>query len=172
MTVRLRIALLAMLAGLVLLAGCQKEGDGAPSRPSSASSPAAAESRPPLMLPATQSDDDWKRYIGQMVSRNVRVRRGIPPFAVYVSPDEDPFPVIDNARQTLQRGVVKDTIIAFGSRDSQLMATQMVELFKDIPNDRLKGARVVFVGDAAHRGVAEGAVTPSGAEFIFLEVGK
>lgn len=170
MTVRLRIALLAMLAGLVLLAGCQKEGGDSSSPRSSSSAP--AESRPPLMLPASQSDEDWKRYIGQMVSRNVRVKRGIPPFAVYVSPDEDPFPVIDNARQTLQRGVVKDTIIAFGSRDSQLMATQMVELFKDIPADRLKGARVVFVGDAAHRGVAEGAVTPSGAEFIFLEIGK
>lgn len=163
MTIRFRIALLAMLAGIFTLAGCQKEG---------ADSSASAESRAPLMLPASQNDEDWKRYIGQMVSRNVRVKRGIPPFAVYVSPNEDPFPVIDNARQTLQRGVVKDTIIAFGSRDSQLMATQMVELFQDIPADRLKGARVVFVGDAAHRAMAEGAVTPSGAEFIFLEIGK
>ena len=163
MTIRFRIALLAMLAGIFTLAGCQKEG---------ADSSASAESRAPLMLPASQNDEDWKRYIGQMVSRNVRVKRGIPPFAVYVSPNEDPFPVIDNARQTLQRGVVKDTIVAFGSRDSQLMATQMVELFQDIPADRLKGARVVFVGDAAHRAMAEGAVTPSGAEFIFLEIGK
>lgn len=163
MTIRFRIALLAMLAGIFTLAGCQKEG---------ADSSASAESRAPLMLPASQNDEDWKRYIGQMVSRNVRVKRGIPPFAVYVSPNEDPFPVIDNARQTLQRGVVKDTIIAFGSRDSQLMATQMVELFQDIPADRLRGARVVFVGDAAHRAMAEGAVTPSGAEFIFLEIGK
>jgi hypothetical protein len=166
MTVRLRIALLALVAGLFTLAGCQKDGAD------SSAAKSSADSRAPLMLPATQSDDDWKRYIGQMVSRNVRVKRGIPPFAVYVSPDEDPFPVIDNARQTLQRGVVKDTIIAFGSRDSQLMATQIVELFTDIPADRLKGARVVFVGDAAHRALAEGAVTPSGAEFIFLEVGK
>ncbi len=172
MTSRLRIALLALVAGLFTLAGCQQEASEGRPTPGAGQPAPAAEPRAPLMLPASQSDEDWKRYIGQMVSRNVRVKRGIPPFAVYVSPDEDPFPVIDNARQTLQRGVVKDTIIAFGSRDSQLMATQMVELFQDIPADRLKGARVVFVGDAAHRSLAEGAVAPSGAEFIFLEVGK
>jgi len=166
MTNRLRIVLLAMVAGLFALAGCPKESA------SGGSAKGSAETRQPLMLPTSQSDEDWKRYIGQMVQRNVRIKRGIPPFAIYVSPDEDPAPVMDNARQTLQRGVAKDTIIAFGSRDSQLMATLMVDLFKEIPENRLKGARVVFVGDAVHRAVTEAAVAPSGAEFIFLEFGK
>src|SRR5690606_170914 len=104
MTNRLRIVLLAMVAGLFALAGCQKESA------SGGSAKGSAETRQPLMLPTSQSDEDWKRYIGQMVQRNVRIKRGIPPFAIYVSPDEDPAPVMDNARQTLQRGVAKDTI--------------------------------------------------------------
>jgi hypothetical protein len=128
-------------------------------------------------MPTGQDDAEWQRYVGQMVSRHVRVRRGVPPFAVYISPDasEDPAKNADaillNANMTLQRGVQKDTIVAFGSRDSALMAARMADVFRDIPEGRLKGARVVFVGRAEDRATAEAAIGSTGAEFIFVEFG-
>jgi hypothetical protein len=159
-----RFALLGLLAALVALAGCQSE-------------PETPAERPPIAMPTSQDDAEWQRYVGQMVSRHVRIRRGVPPFAVYISPDPSDDPaknadaILINANMTLQRGVQKDTIVAFGSRDSALMASRMSEVFKDIPEDRLKGARVVFVGRATDRATAEAAIGNSGAEFIFVEFG-
>lgn len=148
---------------IAALAGCQSDQDAEPAAP------------PPLAMPTTQDDGEWRRYIGQMVSRHVRVRRGVPPFAIYISPSEDEEKtqaVLDNAAATLARGVVKDTIIAFGSRDSALMASRMGGIFENLPSERLKGARVVFVGRAEDRATAEAAAAESGAEFIFLEFGS
>lgn len=164
MTGFVRTALLALIASLVMLAGCQKE-----------EAPSGERQRAPVAMPTSQDDGEWRQYVGQMISRNVPVRRGIPPFAVYVSPDgeeEDRQSVVNNALQTLQRGVQRDTIIAFGSRDSALMAEKMVEMFEKIPENRLTGARVVFVGRAEHREQVEEAVAGSGAQFIFLEFGS
>ncbi len=163
MTGFVRIALLALLASLVMLAGCQKE-EASGERP-----------RAPIAMPTGQDDAEWRQYVGQMVSRHVPIRRGIPPFAVYVSPDateEDRQRVIDNALQNLQRGVQAETILAFGSRDSALMAQKMVEIFEQVPEGRLNRARVVFVGRAENRAQAEEAVKGSGAEFIFVEFGS
>lgn len=163
MTGSVRITLLAVLASVVMLAGCQKED-------ASADQPRAA-----IAVPTSQDDEAWRHYIGQMVRRHVPIRRGIPPFAVYVSPDheeEERQRVVDNALQNLQRGVQRDTIIAFGSRDSALMAEKLGEIFEKIPESRLNGARVVFVGRAEHRDQVAEAVQGSGAEFIFLEFGS
>lgn len=156
----IKTVLLLLSVMLLGLAGCKQDGDK------------AAEAKPPIPVPTSQNDADWRQYVGQMVGRHVKVKRGIPPFAVYISPDEDPAAVITNANQTLQRGVVKDTILAFGSRDSALMASKMSEIFKDVPEGRLKGARVVFVGNEADRATAQAAVGTTGAEFIFLPVGS
>lgn len=155
-----RMFVLALLASAAALAGCQKE------------SAQQADQRPPLAAPTSQNDADWRQYVGQMVSRNVKIKRGMPPFAVYISPDEDPTPTLDNVKETLSRGVLKDTIIAFGSRDSALMAAKMAEVFEVVPENSLKGVRVVFVGRAQDKAAAEAAVAGSGAEFIFLEVGS
>lgn len=162
MTRLLKFCLLALASSLVL-AGCNRGEETA--------AETAADARPPIAMPTSQDDGEWRQYVGQMISRHVKVRRGVPPFAVYISPDEDPTPVIQNANQTLQRGVIKDTIVAFGSRDSALMASKMAEVFADVPDDRLKGARVVFVGRAEDRATAEAAVGNTGAEFIFVEFG-
>jgi hypothetical protein len=161
MTRVMKLPLLALIAGLALLAGCNKE-----------SADSSADARPPIAMPTTQDDGAWRQYVGQMVSRHVKIKRGVPPFAVYISPDEDPAPTIANANQTLQRGVIKDTIVAFGSRDSALMASKMSEVFADVPENRLKGARVVFVGKSEDRAVAEASIGTTGAEFIFLEFGS
>lgn len=163
MTGFVRLALLALLASLVMLTGCQKE------------EASGERQRPPITMPTSQEDSEWRQYIGQMVSRHVPIRRGIPPFAIYVSPDaeeEDRQRVVTNALQNLQRGVQAETIIAFGSRDSALMAQKMAEMFEQIPEGRLNRARVVFVGRPEHRAQAEEAVKGSGAEFIFLEFGS
>lgn len=161
MTHAIQRSLLIALLALLALAGCKQDGDSG-----------QAQAKPPIPVPTTQSDADWRQYVGQMVGRHVKVKRGVPPFAVYISPDEDSSAVIANANQTLQRGVTKDTILAFGSRDSALMASKMVDIFKDVPDDRLKGARVVFVGNAADRAAAEATIGKTGAEFIFLEFGS
>lgn len=162
MTRVMKMSLLALVASLAMLAGCNKETAGT----------AAGDARPPIAMPTTQDDGEWRQYVGQMISRHVKVKRGVPPFAVYISPDEDSAPTISNANQTLQRGVIKDTIVAFGSRDSALMASKMAEVFANVPEGRLKGARVVFVGKAEDRATAEAALGTSGAEFIFLEFGS
>ena len=156
-----KMSLLALIACLSLLGACNRE-----------SAEPAADERPPIAMPTTQDDGAWRQYVGQMVSRHVKIKRGVPPFAVYISPDEDPTPTISNANQTLQRGVIKDTIVAFGSRDSALMASKMTDVFADVPEGRLKGARVVFVGKAEDRAAAEAAIGNTGAEFIFLEFGS
>ena len=155
----LRLPLLALIFSVLVVAGCDKQAEQ------------SSSDKAPLPVPTSQDDADWRQYISQMIGRHVKVKRGVPPFAVYISPDEDPAATIDNANQTLQRGVVKDTIIAFGSRDSALMASKMAEVFADVPEGRLKGARVVFVGKAEDRATAEAAVGATGAEFIFLEFG-
>ncbi|MDZ3824242.1 MAG: hypothetical protein U0S76_11605 [Pseudoxanthomonas sp.] len=160
-----RLPLFALLLGLLALAGCNREG----------SAPAEPAARPSPTLPTSQEDGEWRQYISRMVGHHVRVRRGVPPFAVYLSPaddDETRMRTIDNANQTLQRGVLKDTVLAFGSRDSALMARHMPEIFEGLPENRLKGARVVFVGRAEDRAAAEAAIAGSGAEFIFLEFGS
>lgn len=160
MTRVLKISLLALMASVFMLAGCKKDAAE------------AGDTRPPIAVPTNQDDGAWRQYVGQMVSRHVKIKRGVPPFAVYISPDEDSAPTIANANQTLQRGVIKDTILAFGSRDSALMASKMTEVFADVPEGRLKGARVVFVGKSEDRAAAEASIGNTGAEFIFLEFGS
>lgn len=81
----LRLPLLALIFSVLVVAGCDKQAEQ------------SSSDKAPLPVPTSQDDADWRQYISQMIGRHVKVKRGVPPFAVYISPDEDPAATIDNA---------------------------------------------------------------------------
>ena len=159
-----RIAVLAVLALGVFLAGCNKDEKSAASSQSQAAAP--------LAVPAAGDDEAWRTYVGQQIGKNIK-RRSMPPFALYLNTDEETREnQILTMKNTVMRPIQRDTTLGFGSFDSSLLASRMGEVFATVPEGAFSGIRVVFVGKGEDRSAVEEAVKASGAELVFVEIGS
>lgn len=76
---------------------------------------------------------------------------------------------LDQVSSVIRRTVPAGNMLAFGSPSSGRMADLVVAAFGEAAEGSLKGVRVLFVGASSERARVEEAVTPSGAEFVFVE---
>ena len=47
---------------------------------------------------------------------------------------------------------------------------ELIEIaFKEVPPDTMKGVRILFIGEAADNPRVQAALSPTGAEYVFVE---
>ena len=76
---------------------------------------------------------------------------------------------VDAAKLAMARGVQKGNLLAFGSPASAKMAELIEIAFKEVPPDTMKGVRILFIGEAADNPRVQAALSPTGAEYVFVE---
>lgn len=128
----------------------------------------------PLVVPAKSDDAGWRDYLTQVVTRNMGDITN-QPYLYYLPTQDDPeFQAkydrqLEQARNAVARGIVGGNLIAFGSPESEKMADIAVASFEGVPPDTMKKVKILFIGDAADGARVEAAVTPSGADYVFVE---
>jgi len=158
------LLLASLLFSPLLLGACKNEAPVANQ---------AAEAKV-LVAPAKGDDAGWKAYLPAVVQENMGTITNNP-FLYYLPPESDPdFEAkyqrqVDAAKLAMARGVQKGNLIAFGSPASARMADLIEVAFKDVPEDTMKGVRILFIGDAAENPRVMAALSPTGAEYVFVE---
>jgi hypothetical protein len=128
----------------------------------------------PLVAPDKSDDAGWREYLSQVVTRNMGEITNSP-FLYYLPTQDDPeFQAkynrqLEQASNAVARGIVGGNLIAFGSPESEKMADIAVASFEGVPEDTMKKVKILFIGDAADGARVEAAVTPSGADYVFVE---
>ncbi|HQW81527.1 MAG TPA: hypothetical protein PLQ74_06645 [Pseudomonadota bacterium] len=159
-----RIAVLLTLP-LFAISACKKE---------EAAKPAVAVAAP-VTMPADPNDTAaWKNYLVGVAKQNMEGIRQRPYF--YYLPAGDSPEILEQVDRQISdvtdvvgRGILPGNMIAFGSPDSTRMADGIIEAFKVSRPASLKDVRVLFIGAAADEQRVRDAVTPSAAEFVFVE---
>jgi hypothetical protein len=154
---------LLLVACLVLpFAACKKEE--APKE-----APKAA-----LTAPTTDDNAAWRTYVSDVVMRNMGGISNQP--YVYLLPGESTPDfqgaydrLLEKAKTDVARGIISGNMLAYASPASAKMADIVVESFKDVPADTMKGVRVLFVGHAADNDRVKAAVTPAGVDYTFVQ---
>jgi hypothetical protein len=127
-----------------------------------------------LTAPASSDDVAWKMYLQDVTGHNMGNIINTP-YLYYLTSQSDPnFEAkykaqLDQVQLALARGVVGGNMIAFGSPESEKMADIVVTSFKGVPADKLKGVRVLFIGQVAEKDRVGAVVAPTGADFVFIE---
>ena len=135
---------------------------------------AAKVEAPPVAKPANEDLNAWQAYVTDVVRRNVEP--GTSPY-LYFLPGQSTADFqgeYDRLQEKLDgdlsRGVSgENVVLAFASPASAKLADMMVDSFGRVEAGSLKGAKVMFIGDAADSQRVEPAVTPSGATYKFIE---
>lgn len=157
------VRLAAVLAVLLLFAGCKKQ------------EAATAAVAAPMHAPASQTDDAaWKAYFQDAISHNddgVTDRTNAyylpaPGGADYQGKYDRQLQGVADA---VARGVLPGNMLAFMSPDSTKMADLIVAAFKDASAGSMKKVIILFVGKSADNERVKAAVTPSGCIYRFVE---
>lgn len=155
-----RLFALSTLA--LALAACGKKDEAATAQPAEAA---------PLSAPADTDDAAWKKYLTDVVTRNMGDITN-QPFVYYIPANADQGAYdrqLEQASNAMARGVTSGNMVAFGSPDSTRIADMAVASFAKAEAGTFKGVRVLFVGAAADQERVKAAVDPSGATFVFVE---
>ena len=160
-----RVAVLLTLP-LLAISACKKE---------EATKPVVAVAVAPVAMPTDPSDTAaWKNYLINVAKQNMQgVRQR--PYMYYVPAGDTPEILeqvdrqISDVTDVVGRGILPGNMIAFGSPDSTRMADGIIEAFKVARPNSLKDVRVLFIGAAADEQRVRDAVTPSAADFVFVE---
>lgn len=162
-----KLTVAALVAGCLSLAACNKSE--APAQQQTVAAPTA------LVVPTGNDDQAWKKYLTEVVKRNME---GINarPFVYYLpsaeaSDFEDQYErQLENVAGVVGRGVLPGNMLAFGSPESGRLADLVVDAFGDTQAGSLKDVRVLFVGKAEDQERVKAAVEPTGAVPVFHEV--
>lgn len=157
-----RLALIACLA--LPFAACKKEQE-APKETVKA----------PLAAPANPEDRaGWNAYLSDVVTRNMEGIQNQP--FVYTLPAETVPDFasqyerqLEKAKTDVARGIIAGNLLAYGGPSSSKMADIVVESFKDVEPNSMKGVKVLFIGDPADNARVEAAVKPAGVDYKFIE---
>jgi hypothetical protein len=156
----IRLMLAACLLLPLALGACQKEE-------------AAVAVDAPVAVPTTNDDNAWNAYLTDVVRRNMD---GATNTYVYVlpAPDNADFQgsydrQLAKAQGDIERGILENTLIAFGSPNSEKTGNLAVASFERAEAGKMKGVKVVFVGNSADSARVQAAVEPSGATYKFVE---
>lgn len=160
-----RVAVLLTLP-LFAVTACKKEEAAKPA----ASAPVAA-----VAMPTDPNDTAaWKNYLVSIVKQHmdgIRQR----PYMYYVPAGDTPEVLDQVERQksdvtdVVGRGILPGNMIAFGSPDSTRLGDVVIEAFKVARPASLKDVRVLFIGSTADEQRVRDAVSPTAADFVFVE---
>jgi hypothetical protein len=155
-----RFMLIACLA--LPFAACKKE-----------EAPKAAV-QAPMSAPTTDDRQAWLNYLQDVVGRNMDGIQNQP--FVYMVPSEslpdfaDQYErLLEKARMDVARGIISGNLLAYGGHSSTKVADLVVESFKTVEPNSMKGVKVLFIGSAADNERVKAAVTPAGVDYVFVE---
>lgn len=168
----IRFVMLAAVSAIVLGACGQSDED----KQKAAEAAAAAEAAKPVAAPAANAGDvAWKPYLVKVVQQNMKGVKTDRPFMYFVpAGDSDDIKdkrqrQLDSVSDAVARGVLPGNMMAFGGPDSTTTADFIVAAFKDAQPGSFKDVVVLFIGAAADQDRVKQAVSPSGADFRFVE---
>lgn len=128
----------------------------------------------PLAAPTTADRQAWLDYLSDVVTRNMEGISNQP--YVYMLPAEstadfqDQYDrLLEKARADVARGIIAGNLLAYGGPASARMADLVVESFKTVQPNTMKGVKVLFIGSAADNERVKAAVTPAGVDYVFVE---
>lgn len=142
----------------------------------------ASKDAAPVVLTAPASNDDnaWKAYLGQVVSQHMGgVTDRVYP---YYLPANSTVPTpgdtenhsqydrqLDNVSGVMLRTVLPGNMLVFGSPDSAKMGDLIVAAMAGTKPDALKGSQVLFIGKPADSDRVKAVVEAAGGRYIFVE---
>lgn len=157
--------LLLVVALAAPLAACKKE-----------EAPKQAE-KAPLAAPTNEDAAAWRAYVTDVVTRNMDGVTGQP--FVYMLPAESSAEfegsydrLLDKASTDISRGIMSGSMLAYASASpsSTKVADMIVTAFEAQKVDgKLKGVKLLFIGNAADSDRVKAAVAPSGVNYVFVE---
>lgn len=128
----------------------------------------------PLAAPTTGDRQAWLDYLSDVVTRNMDGISNQP--YVYMLPAEstadfqDQYDrLLEKARSDVARGIIAGNLLAYGGPASTRMADLVVESFKTVQPNTMKGVKVLFIGNAADNDRVKAAVAPAGVDYVFVE---
>ncbi len=155
---RRRVLAFATLLCAFTLAACQKEAP-----------PVAV-----VTVPTSVTDTaGWKKYVTEVVKTYIPAGKNARPYVTFAEGNQDADKTarqVENTRNFLTRGVAEGTLLVFAAPDSPTMAGIVEQAFAEPQADKLKGSKVLFIGNAAEQERVRAAVTPWGPEFVFHEM--
>lgn len=128
----------------------------------------------PLAAPANDDRQAWMAYLSDVVNRNMDGIQNQP--FVYMVPSEalpdfaDQYDrLLEKAKMDVARGIIAGNLLAYGGHSSAKVGDLVVESFKDVEPNSMKGVKVLFIGQAADSERVKAAVAPAGVDYKFVE---
>jgi hypothetical protein len=128
----------------------------------------------PMSAPTTDDRQAWLNYLQDVVGRNMDGIQNQP--FVYMVPSEslpdfaDQYErLLEKARMDVARGIISGNLLAYGGHSSAKVGDLVVESFKTVEPNSMKGVKVLFIGKPADNERVKAAVTPAGVDYVFVE---
>lgn len=138
---------------------------------------AAAVVTAPVAMPAAGSDAAaWKKYLADVVMKNMEGVKTNRPYMYFVPAGDDGKAELDrsnqldNVKTMISRGVVPGNMLAFGGPDSKITADLIVDAFAEGQANTFKDVVVLFVGSPADSERVQAALGTVGASYRFAEM--
>lgn len=130
-----------------------------------------------VTMPAAGSDAvAWKKYLADVVMKNMQGVKTDRPYMYFVPAGEDGKIVLDrsnqldNVKTVISRGVVPGNMLAFGGPDSKTTADLIIDAFTDGQANTFKDVVVLFVGAEADSERVKAALVTVAANYRFAEM--
>lgn len=167
-----KIAVVALMAGALLLAGCNQQGKDEAAKPAASETAAPATA---LVAPPADDERAWKLYLVNVAKSHLDGIRSSPymyylPSAAAEDFQEQYERQRDNVAGAVFRGVLPGNMLAFGSPESGRMADLIVDAFEGVSPGSMKDVRVLFIGAPEDLDRVKAAIEPTGANVVFHEV--
>lgn len=162
-TARIASHLLVALALALSLAACGGE-EGAPK-----------VEKEVVAVPTSEDASAWRKYVSYVVGENLKGISNSP--FVYLLPAEstEDFQgaydrLLEKAAADVERGILPGNMLAFAmaSPNSAKGADLAIESFAKVEPDKLKGVRLLYIGQGEDEERVKAAVAASGVEFVFV----
>ncbi|MGB4859876.1 MAG: hypothetical protein WBP11_11185 [Dokdonella sp.] len=159
------LLILAFVVAPFALVACDKSKDAA-----SGDESAAEAAAPAAVMPTDPNDTaGWKKYLGEVVMKNMEGVKSNRPYMYYVPSGEDDKAMGDRANQlenvqgVVGRGVLPGNMMAFGGPDSATTADFVVKSFEVAAANSFKDVVVLVVTKPEDKARVSEALAPSGA---------
>lgn len=128
-----------------------------------------------VAVPTTEEASAWRGYVSHVVGENMKGITNSP--FVYLLPAEstEDFQgsydrLLEKAAGDVERGILAGNMLAFAmaSPNSGKGADLVIESFAKVEPDKLKGVRLLYIGQAEDEARVKEAVAASGVEFVFV----
>ena len=152
------LALVALFLAFSTLTACQKEA------------PVVAEVTAPTSAADTAG---WKKYLTVLIKTYLPKDKNSRAYTIFADANQDAEKTarqVESTRNFLLRGVAEGTMLVLVSPDSAVIATVVEQSFAEPQTDKLKGSKVLYIGNSTELERIRAAVTPWGPEFVFHEL--